>query len=61
METETVESKKCNNCLKRAAIYQYRCPYCGKVDFTFDGVVIVRTIPQKSILFESITALFKKL
>jgi hypothetical protein len=60
MKTETIETKKCNNCLKRVAIYQHRCS-CGKVDFTYDGAVITRTKPQKSILFENITALIKKL
>jgi len=58
METETIETKKCNNCLKRVNIEQGRCPYCRKDDFTYDGAVIVRVVPQKFNLFKSIAALF---
>ena len=57
---ETIETKKCKNCLKRVTIEQYRCPYCRKDDFTYDGVVIVHTKPRKSNLFTSIAAMFMK-
>ena len=61
METETIETKKCKNCLRRVTIDLNRCTQCRKDDFIYDGAVIVRTKSQKSILFESIAALFKKL
>ncbi|WP_461246401.1 hypothetical protein [Treponema sp. R6D11] len=60
METETIETKKCNNCLKRVTIEQNRCPHCRKDDFTFDGAVIVRAIKRKFNLFRSIASIFKK-
>ena len=59
METETIETKKCNNCLRRINIEKNRCPYCRKDDFTYDGAVIIRALPQKFNLFKSILALFK--
>jgi hypothetical protein len=60
METEIIESKKCNNCLKRCNIEQVRCPFCGKDDFTYDGAFIERSIKRKFNLFKSIAVLFKK-
>jgi len=59
METETIETKKCNNCLKRVTIEQDRCPHCRKDDFTYDGAVIKRVKPYKFNLFKSIVAIFK--
>ena len=59
METETIETKKCNNCLKRVTIEQDRCPYCRSDDFIYDGTMIERVKPQKFNLFKSITAIFQ--
>jgi len=59
-ETETIETKKCNNCLKRVDIEQGRCPHCRNDDFTFDGAVIVRVKPRKFNLFKNIAVMFKK-
>jgi len=28
-----VETKKCKNCLRRAGLDEYKCPYCGSVEF----------------------------
>jgi hypothetical protein len=60
METEIIESKKCNNCLRRLIIEQVRCPFCGKDDFTYDGAFIERAIKRKFNLFKSISGVFKK-
>jgi len=60
METETIETKKCNNCLKRVNIELNRCSFCRNDEFTYDGAVIVRIIPRKINPFKSIAALFKK-
>jgi RNA polymerase subunit RPABC4/transcription elongation factor Spt4 len=60
METETIETKKCNNCLKRVTIEHGRCPFCRNDDFTYDGAVIVRVKPRKFNLFKSIAAMFIK-
>jgi RNA polymerase subunit RPABC4/transcription elongation factor Spt4 len=60
METETIETKKCNNCLRRISVELIRCHYCGKDDFTYDGAVIVRVKPRKFNLFKSIAAMFMK-
>jgi len=60
METETIETKKCNNCLKRVGIEQSRCPHCRNDDFTYDGAVIVRVIPKKFNLSKHIAGLFRK-
>jgi len=60
METEIIETKKCNNCLKRSNIEHVRCPFCGKDDFTYDGGFIKRAIKPRSNLFKSIASLFKK-
>jgi len=60
METETIETKKCNNCLKRVSVEKNRCTYCRKDDFTYDGAVIVRVKPRKFNLIKSISAIFKK-
>jgi len=60
METETIETKKCNNCLKRVNIEQVICPFCRNDDFAYGGTVIVRAIPRKFNLFKSIRAIFKK-
>jgi len=58
METETIETKKCNNCLKRVTIEKNRCPFCRRDDFTFDGAVIVYDKPRKFDLIKSISTLF---
>ena len=60
METETVETKKCNNCLRRVSIELNRCSFCRKDDFTYDGAVIVRVIPRKNDLFNSIAIFLKR-
>ena len=63
METETIETKKCNNCLKRITIEKIGCPHCRNDDFICDGKAIMRTIPKKFILeelIESIAALFNQ-
>jgi len=60
MEKETIETKKCNNCLKRITIEENRCPFCRKDDFTYDGAFIVRDKPRKFNLFKSIGGAFKK-
>jgi len=60
METEIVETKKCNNCLKRIDIEQIRCPFCRKEDFIYDGAFIKRAKKHKFDLFISIATLFKK-
>jgi len=60
METETIETKKCNNCLRRVTIEQGRCPFCRKGEFTYDGAVIERVIPRKFNFFEGVAAMFKK-
>jgi len=59
METETIESKKCNNCLKRVSIEKLRCSYCGKDEFTYDGAVIVQEKPSNFNLIATFAALFK--
>ena len=60
METETIETKKCNNCLKRVTVEQDRCPFCRKDDFTYDGAVIVREKPRKFNLFKFVAVMFKR-
>jgi RNA polymerase subunit RPABC4/transcription elongation factor Spt4 len=60
METETIETKKCNNCLRRVNVGQNRCSFCRKDDFTYDGAVIVRVIKRKFNLVKSIAAMLKK-
>ena len=60
METETIETKKCNNCLKRVTIELNRCPHCRTDDFTFDGAVIERAIKQKFNLGKSLTEMFRR-
>jgi len=59
-EMETIETKKCNNCLKRVNIEHNRCSFCRKDDFTYDGNVIVRIKPRKLNPLKSIAALFKR-
>jgi hypothetical protein len=59
METETIETKKCNNCLRRVTIEQDRCSYCRSDDFTFDGTVIERVVKRKFNPFKSLAALFQ--
>ena len=61
METETIETKKCNNCLKRVSLEYLRCPHCREDDFIYDGAVIVCVKSRKFNPFKSIAALFKKL
>jgi hypothetical protein len=35
-QRETLETKKCLNCLRRILIHYNRCPYCGKDNFQFN-------------------------
>jgi len=36
-ERETMERKKCKNCLQSVKIDYLRCPHCGRDDFQFDS------------------------
>jgi len=33
---DTLETKKCNNCLRRVAIHWIMCPWCKHEDFSFN-------------------------
>jgi len=33
---DSVETKKCRNCLRRVKLDKYRCTYCGSSDFQID-------------------------
>jgi len=60
MDTETIETKKCSNCLKRVTLEEGSCPFCRKDDFIYDGAVIVRNKPHKFNLRKSIEVMLMK-
>jgi hypothetical protein len=33
---DTLETKKCRNCLSRVSLHWYLCPYCKHSDFSFN-------------------------
>jgi len=35
-ENETIENKKCKNCLRRIKLDYIRCPFCSCSNFCFD-------------------------
>ncbi len=34
---ETIETKKCLNCLRRVKVQYVKCPHCGKDNFEYDS------------------------
>jgi uncharacterized OB-fold protein len=33
---DTLETKKCRNCLRRISLHRHICPWCKRPDFSFN-------------------------